>query len=440
MAGETADAVTSSDPVTSSGPMASPDALDVQGSGGSVGSAGSVDAPDVPDAPGSGGSPDAPGSVEGVEAAGGGAVGPGAARRARRGRRGRWLAALAVLVAGGVAAQSWFGLVGRDGGGGDDGADDRLPPKSVRVDRRDLKDSRTEDGSLGFGTSRTAVARTAGTLTDAPRAGSTLRRGQTLYEVDGAPVVLLYGAKPAYRALREGVEGEDVRQLEKNLAALGYDGFTVDDEFSDRTAAAVKEWQEDLGTEETGRVDLGRVVFAPGRVRVDAVEAEEGAALTPGAQVLAYTGTDKVVTVEIDPEHQGRAKKGTEVGVVLPDGRTVRGEVDGVTTVITPGEGNEDAETTAEVLVSLTGAGARRAADRYVLAAVDVEFTAGTRKDVLTVPVAALLALAEGGFGVEVVTGDTTRYVPVETGLFADGRVEISGGGISESTRVGVPE
>jgi multidrug efflux pump subunit AcrA (membrane-fusion protein) len=73
---------------------------------------------------------------------------------------------------------------------------------------------------------------------------------------------------------------------------------------------------------------------------------------------------------------------------------------------------------------------------------VHVVFTSGIRENVLTVPVAALLALAEGGYGVEVVQGSTSTYVPVTTGLFADGRVEISGGGtaIAEGTRVGMPK
>ena len=57
----------------------------------------------------------------------------------------------------------------------------------------------------------------------------------------------------------------------------------------------------------------------------------------------------------------------------------------------------------------------------------------------LTVPVAALVALAEGGYGVEVVDGRRTRYVAVETGLFAGGRVEVTGDGLAEGMTVGMP-
>ena len=57
----------------------------------------------------------------------------------------------------------------------------------------------------------------------------------------------------------------------------------------------------------------------------------------------------------------------------------------------------------------------------------------------LTVPVAALVALPGGGYGVQVVTGAATRYVPVQLGMFGGGRVQVTGNGIAAGTRVGVP-
>lgn len=51
----------------------------------------------------------------------------------------------------------------------------------------------------------------------------------------------------------------------------------------------------------------------------------------------------------------------------------------------------------------------------------------------------ALLALAEGGYGVELVEGGETRIVPVKVGMFANGRVEVEGPALAEGVRVGVP-
>jgi multidrug efflux system membrane fusion protein len=73
-------------------------------------------------------------------------------------------------------------------------------------------------------------------------------------------------------------------------------------------------------------------------------------------------------------------------------------------------------------------------------APVDVDFVASKRKDVLAVPVAALLALPRGGFGVQVVNGGGTRIVAVKTGMFAAGQVEVTGNGIVGGVRVGIPK
>jgi peptidoglycan hydrolase-like protein with peptidoglycan-binding domain len=305
------------------------------------------------------------------------------------------------------------------------------------VTRETLRDTKTESGELGYGDTADAVSRMAGTLTSVPATDARIRRGQAIFKVDDQPVVLMYGKMPAYRRLAPGVEGVDVKQLEQNLKALGYTGFTVDEEYTSSTSDAVKQWQEDLGLTETGVVELGRVVFAAGAIRVDSVTAGTGDPVTPGGKVLTYTGTDKAVTVDLDTSDQRLAKKGATVEVTLPGDQSVSAKITQVSTVLVSGdEPNASDETKVEVVAKLAD---QRAVAAYTVAAVDVVFTASEREDVLTVPVAALLALREGGFGVEVVTGSTSRYVAVETGLFADGRVEIAGGEVKAGDAVGVP-
>lgn len=336
-------------------------------------------------------------------------------------------AALAVAV----TAATGFRLDGRTPGDARDGRRTGLPPVTATVTKQTLVDSQTETGRLGYGTATTVGSRLSGTVTGLPPVGTTIKRGQAIYRLDNTPVVLLYGTLPAYRALSTGTEGPDVERLEQNLHALGYRGFTVDDDYSSATAEAVRQWQDDLGLPETGTVELGRVVYAPGPIRVDAHKATAGDAVQPGAAVLTRTGTARVVTVDLDVTEERLARKGAVVTVTLPGDRKVRGKITSTETVIDTG--GDEPKTKIEVTIAI------KKITGLDQASVDVAFSASKRRHVLTVPVAALLALPQGGYGVQVVAGTATRMVPVRTGLFADGRVEVSGDGIGAGTTVGMP-
>ena len=56
----------------------------------------------------------------------------------------------------------------------------------------------------------------------------------------------------------------------------------------------------------------------------------------------------------------------------------------------------------------------------------------------LAVPVSALVALA-GGYAVDVVQGSTVHPVAVQTGLFSQTLVQVSGSGLTAGQRVQVP-
>ena len=353
----------------------------------------------------------------------------------------RVLVATVIVVSVGavVAAAGLSGLTGprKDAG---KGARSDLPAATATVTRATLVDTQTEDGELGFGTSISVPAKLAGTFTTLPAVGATVQRGAALYRVDDTPVVLLYGSLPAYRALSPGTKGADVKQFEQNLAALGYKGFAVDDTYSASTAAAVQEWQHDRGLAKTGVVELGRVLYASGPVRVDALKAAVGDAAQPGQSVLTYTGSTRVITVNLKVSDQRLAKDGAAVTVTLPDGKKVPGTIARLTTVITKtvddSGASGDPVTKIEVTITVADAAALSA---FGKATAKVDFTASERQNVLTVPIAALLALAEGAYGLQVVDGAATRLVAVRTGLFAGGRVEVSGDGIAEGTAVGIP-
>ncbi|MGP4102601.1 peptidoglycan-binding protein [Nonomuraea sp. KM90] len=373
-------------------------------------------------------------------------------RPAARRRRGRpavvaGAVLLAVGAAAAVGASVGFGGVGFGGGGfggggfggGGTGTPTaaNLPPDTARVTRQTMLDTDEVAGDLGYGARTVLAGRIAGVVTKVPRAGQVIRRGRPIYRVDNTPVVLMYGDVAAYRTLGLWVTGADVRQLETNLKALGYGGFTVDGTYTEATATAVQRWQQDLGLSQTGQVEQGRVLFAPGAIRVDTVTAGVNQSTGNGREVLRYTGTGREVTVRLEVSDQRLARRGVRVQVRLPEGRKVAGRVNRVHTVIEqPADPSGQAETLIEAVVSLRDP---KAAAGIEAAVVNVVFTAAERKEVLTVPVAALVALAEGGHGVEVVEGSATRYIKVETGLFANGLVEVTGDGLAEGMTVGMP-
>ncbi|MBV1854441.1 peptidoglycan-binding protein [Catellatospora tritici] len=339
-----------------------------------------------------------------------------------------------VLAAGATVAAA----IGFGGAGPDTPTAAGLPPATAQVTRQTMLDTDDAYGNLGYGVTYMLAGRTPGVITRMPLPGDVIARGRSIYRVDDTPIVLMYGDVAAFRTLGPGVTGADVRQLEVNLRALGYTGFTVDDQYTATTAGAVRRWQKALGLPRTGRVDLGRVVFAAGPIRVDAVAAGVNESTGDGHEVLRYTGTGRQVTVELEVSKQRLARTGVAVRIQLPDGTQVAGRVERVYTVIDqPSDGDAQPQTWIEAVVSLADP---TAVAQIEAAVVTVVFTADERRDVLSVPVAALVALAEGGYGVEVVDGTVTHYVRVQTGLFSQGRVEVTGDGLTEGMTVGMPQ
>jgi peptidoglycan hydrolase-like protein with peptidoglycan-binding domain len=355
----------------------------------------------------------------------------------RRRRWGVWAALGAVVIAVGVGAWLWAGGASTEGAPAAAG-----PVATATVERGTIAATESWDGTLEYGVPVAVKSSAGGTITRLVDQGETVERGDELYRVDERRVTLLYGAVPMYRDLAPGDSGIDVRQLETNLAKLGYKGFTVDGAYTASTAAAVRAWQGDSGAERSGTVARHDVVFVPAGGRVDALNVTVGDVVRPGASLLDITGNDQVVNFEADLDDRERFDIGTNVRVVLPGGEEIAGTVSAMRVVNVAsggsGEGLGGGATDSEAIVQSEVALAR-APDELVGAPVQVVVAVDERADVLLVPVSALLALAEGGYGLEVVRDDgTTKIVRVDTGLFADGNVEVRGAGIAEGTVVGV--
>jgi peptidoglycan hydrolase-like protein with peptidoglycan-binding domain len=363
-------------------------------------------------------------------------LGPYPAPPGRR-RALRWLAGvLAVAVLGGAG---WWvgGHPGLDRSTG--AAAPAAPLATATVDRQDLSGQTKVSGTLGYTGSGSVQSPLAGRITWLPQAGAVIRRGGTLLEVDNQPVQLFYGNLPPWRDLSVGVDdGPDVKQLEQNLVALGYDPdhqITVDEHFTAATAAAVKRWQDARGLDQTGKFTTAMpAVFLPWAARVQTVNATVGGQAAPGGPVYTVTSNVHQVTVDLDVSQQSYVKTGDRVDIVLPNGRHAGGRVSDVGRVAQTNGSGQDQTTTIKVTVALDHPGAGGRLDQ---APVDVYVTTQTKRGVLAVPVTALLALKEGGYAVETVDAAGQHHlVAVQLGVFSNGMVEVSGSGLRAGMKV----
>lgn len=356
--------------------------------------------------------------------------------RLRWGRRG-WIVSGAVVVLVVVIGVSL--LAGASSG--TDGSEAPAPAgATARVERRDLVRTETLDGTLGFGESRAIASRRSGVLTSTAGAGETVREGAALFAIDLAPTVVLTGAVPAYRQLdADSSDGPDIRQLEDALVRLGFGvGLTVDDNFTGATGDAVRDWEEALNRADPDEtVELGEVVFAGSALRVAEAVADIGAPVKDGTTVLRATSSDRVVTVDLDADRTELLPAGATITVTLPNGATTPCRVTGVGEPTKPAAGAQNTETTVPVTITLNDPAA---ASGFDTGAVDVVVERGRAEQALAVPVSALLALAEGGYAVEVADPAGSRLVAVKVGSFAGSLVEITGSGIDEGVTVVVPK
>ncbi len=167
--------------------------------------------------------------------------------------------------------------------------------------------------------------------------------------------------------------------------------------------------------------------------------------------ILQSTSTELVVTVDLDATKQTEAVVGEPVTVELPDGTTVDGKITEVSPVAQTsssssssggagsggsgsgsGGGSSSPSATIPVTIALT---AHRHIHGLDQAAVSVNFEQQKARNVLSVPVTALIATAGGGYVVQEAAAPH-RLLPVSPGLFAAGYVQISGSQITPGLQV----
>lgn len=350
-----------------------------------------------------------------------------------KGRR-WWIPMLILLLLVGVGA-IWYATQTGESETSDTIAGAGLSFAEVVV--TDLVETSEYEGTLGRLAGEPVSIRLEGTVTALPEDGTTLEQGDIVAWVDNQPVVFLYGELPMWREMRDDTEGPDVLQLETALTALGYNesgsSMTVDETYSSATESVVEAWQEAIGAEEDGVVGIGEVVFADGPVTVDALQIAVGDQLAGTTDIFATAGEDTEVSFGLPTFEQDNVEVGDAVEITLPDLSTTTGVVTEIATVATVPE--DGGEATFESIVELDDPSLAGGIDD---APVTVAVITDRVDQVTAVPVEALVALAEGGYAVEVEDGSATRLVRVDPGFYADGLVQITGE-VTPGDRVVVP-
>ncbi|HEX3711823.1 MAG TPA: hypothetical protein VHV09_03435 [Trebonia sp.] len=348
----------------------------------------------------------------------------------------RWVAVGIVIVVAAGAVSAWRAGVFSQSASSGTGSPGAPPPATRSVTRQDLSATTPVTATLGYAGSYAVTGQGSATLTWLPSAGQVIRQGQALYRTgNDSPVVLLYGSVPDWRALDEGLTGQDVSQLNHDLVRLGYadraDVVALGwDYYSWETADAVQRLETRLGVSAPpGSLSLGQVVFQPEALRVAQVTGRLGGSAS--GPVLTATSDREVVTIPLDVAQQSEVKPGDGVTVTLPDGTTTPGVVSSVGTVATTttGQQGQGPTTTIPVYVNLTDPKAAAGLDQAP-ATVNIT-TASSRGPVLAVPVTALVAESSGGYVVELAgQGGARRWVAVTVGpIFDDnsGLVQVTG-------------
>ncbi len=163
--------------------------------------------------------------------------------------------------------------------------------------------------------------------------------------------------------------------------------------------------------------------------------------------ILDTTSTQLVVTVDLDASKQSEARVGAPVTVEMPDGTTVHGKITHVSPVAqnsgnsgsgnsgsgnSGGGGGSGSSPTIPVTIALRGHIRTQGLDQ---ATVSVNFEQQVANNVLSVPVTALVATQGGGYAVQE-AAPPHNLIPVTTGLFAAGYVEVSGPGLYPGLQV----
>ncbi len=305
---------------------------------------------------------------------------------------------------------------------------DATSTRTGEVRRETLQSSDEFNADLGFGETRSLQSGSDGTITWLPVDDQVIVPGDIIWEINQQPVPYLEGSIPMYRELFWGAtKGDDIEQLEGWLINAGYgpDGWQADTSFNATTRRAVKDMQTDFGMTSDGVLSPSELRFGTTPLRV-ADTAFVGDRASEGP-ILTVTEATAEVTVQASSRQLTTFQNAPTVTIVLADGSELSATLDD--TKATPADENGRFGYTVTYVVDDPISESQPVKIRVEKVLAD---------DALTVPVDALIALAEGGYAVELVTDGGNVLRGVEVIDFDDTRVAVTGD-LEAGDRVVVP-
>ncbi|PXA77374.1 MULTISPECIES: peptidoglycan-binding domain-containing protein [Auritidibacter] len=146
--------------------------------------------------------------------------------------------------------------------------------------------------------------------------------GARAYTVDGRAVSIAQGDVPMYREIKEKDKGEDVRQLQVMLGALGYYHGRADGEVGSGTVDGIKAWQKALGVDDNGVVGQGDIVFVPtlpARMSIAGDGLTVGSSLNGGEEIINALPTAPRFALRVTSEQAEMIATGTAVKISHED-------------------------------------------------------------------------------------------------------------------------
>jgi peptidoglycan hydrolase-like protein with peptidoglycan-binding domain len=293
--------------------------------------------------------------------------------------------------------------------------------ETVPVERGALTETKDAVGAIGHGDSWTAAIEPQGVVTKRHDKGTVVEHGEPLIWVGNKPVYLAEGDTPMYRNLtlqrdadKKYMNGDDVRQLQEFLIDQGFDDkerLEADGVFGIGTKRAVKAWQKENGLEQSGSVDRSQLLFTPTALRI-----ESEARIGSNFMDLTVTSADQQITASFDPKNRGFVEEGATVELDLGSEQKGEGTISEITSTVGD-DGSRRINVTIKPKTPIPSDVER----------VSVVVTRELASDVLLIPVRAILALAGGGYAVEVDGPSGPTLTRVELGALVDDVAEVSG-------------